>query len=108
MKYGSTEEEMLSYLQQCREELQNMEFSDEILQKLEQERKTAEENMKNLAARLSEKRRKVGKKFAERVKQELSFLNMPNIEFVAEPVSYTHLGRSGRRRGRNRRKRNRR
>ena len=94
MKYGSTEEEMLSYLQQCREELQNMEFSDEILQKLEQERKTAEENMKNLAARLSEKRRKVGKKFAERVKQELSFLNMPNIEFVAEqkPCDYTSLG----------------
>ncbi len=94
MKYGSTEEEMLSYLQQCREELQNMEFSDEILQKLEEERKTAEENMKTLASRLSEKRKKAGKEFADRVKKELSFLNMPNIEFTAEqkPCDYTSLG----------------
>ncbi len=52
MKYGSTEEEMLSYLEQCREELQTMEFSDEILQKLEQERKTAKTSMKKLASRL--------------------------------------------------------
>ncbi len=33
MKYGSTEEEMLPYLGNCRKELQTMEFSDEILQK---------------------------------------------------------------------------
>ncbi len=94
MKYGSTEEEMLSYLESCREELQNMEFSDELLEKLEQERHEAEMQMRELAARLSEKRRKAGREFAAKVKSELTFLNMPNIEFVVEQkhCEYNSLG----------------
>lgn len=94
MKYGSTEEEMLSYLENCREELQTMEFSDEILQKLEQERTETETRMQKLALRLSERRKKAGREFAAKVKAELTFLNMPNIQFVVEQkhCDYNSLG----------------
>ena len=94
MKYGSTEEEMLSYLENCREELQTMEFSDEILQKLEQERTETEARMQKLALCLSERRKKAGREFAAKVKAELTFLNMPNIQFVVEQkhCDYNSLG----------------
>ena len=94
MKYGCTEEEMLSYLENCREELQTMEFSDEILQKLEQERTETETRMQKLALRLSERRKKAGREFAAKVKAELTFLNMPNIQFVVEQkhCDYNSLG----------------
>ena len=44
--------------------------------------KTAKKEAEAAAAVLSEKRRATAKEFAEKVKAEMSFLNMPNVELV--------------------------
>ena len=84
LKYGETEEEMLSFLDRARAELSDIEFSDEkkelLLQQYEQKKKEAV----TLAKRLSAKRRAACESFSRRVRQELSELNMPGVVFTVE------------------------
>lgn len=84
LKYGETEEEMLSFLDRARAELSDIEFSDEkkelLLQQYEQKKKEAV----TLAKQLSAKRRAACESFSRRVRQELSELNMPGVVFAVE------------------------
>ena len=84
LKYGETEEEMLSFLDRARAELSDIEFSDEkkelLLQQYEQKKKEAV----TLAKQLSAKRRAACESFSRRVRQELSELNMPSVVFTVE------------------------
>lgn len=84
LKYGETEEEMLSFLDRARVELSDIEFSDEkkelLLQQYEQKKKEAV----TLAKQLSAKRRAACESFSRRVRQELSELNMPGVVFTVE------------------------
>ena len=84
LKYGETEEEMLSFLDRARAELSDIEFSDEkkelLLQQYEQKKKEAV----TLAKQLSAKRRAACENFSRRVRQELSELNMPGVVFTVE------------------------
>ncbi len=84
LKYGDTEEKMLAFLDQCRKELETIEFSDEEREKLEHEYEEEKKQAIALAKELSEKRKAASSSFAGQVKQELTFLNMPNVEFLAE------------------------
>ena len=80
-KYGSTVEEMLDYLDRCRKELDEIEFSDEKAAKLERElaaaRKTAVERGKALSA----VRQEAAEKLAQRIQLELTQLDMPKVRF---------------------------
>ncbi|MBQ2667120.1 MAG: DNA repair protein RecN [Clostridia bacterium] len=86
LKYGETEQQMLDYLDAAREELSEIEFSDEkrelLLEQYEEKKKEAV----SLAKQLSAKRRAACESFAKRVKTELSELNMPGMTFVVEQV----------------------
>ena len=81
-KYGESEEEILRYLENAKHELADLETlgSDrsEILEKLENDKTvllaTAEE--------LSMARKHTASEFEVKVKHELSFLDMPNVELV--------------------------
>lgn len=84
LKYGGTEEKMLSYLENCRAKLHDIQFSDEERERLEQRYEAEKAKCVSLAKELSQKRRKVSETFTKLVKQELAFLNMPGIEFVPE------------------------
>lgn len=84
LKYGDTEEKMLAFLENCREELHHIEFSDEEREKLEGEYEAEKKRAISLAKELSEGRKLAEKSFVEQVKRELAFLNMPGIEFLAE------------------------
>lgn len=81
-KYGETEEEMLSFLAGAEEELDNITFAEEKIEKLsaEYEKTLAETEAK--AAALSEKRAAAAKRLAAGVEEELRFLDMPNARFV--------------------------
>ena len=83
LKYGETEEEMLSFLDRARAELSDIEFSDEkkelLLQQYEQKKKEAV----TLAKQLSAKRRAACESFSRRVRQELSELNMPCLLYTS-------------------------
>lgn len=84
LKYGDSEEKMLSFLEQCQKELHSIEFSDEEREALEERYETEKQHAIELAKRLSNERKRSCKEFTELVKQELSFLNMPNVEFLSE------------------------
>lgn len=84
LKYGNSEEKMLDFLENCREELHHIEFSDEEREKLEGEYEEEKKRAISLAKELSEQRKRAAMVFVEKVKAELSFLNMPGIEFLTE------------------------
>lgn len=97
LKFGDSEEEMISYLNKAKDELNEIMFSDERIEKLKLELKSAEEQAAELAERLSQVRRKTAIKFEKQVKEELAFLDMPSIEFVVnqEPIELNENGADG-------------
>lgn len=87
LKFGNTEEEIILYLNKAKDELNDIIFSDERIEKLKLELKSAEEQAAELAERLSQVRRKTANKFEKQVKDELAFLDMPSIEFIVSQKS---------------------
>lgn len=84
LKYGETEEQMLQYLENCREELHKIEFADEEKERLGAEYEEEKGKAIALAKELSGKRAAAGERFSKQVKAELVFLNMPGVEFVSQ------------------------
>lgn len=83
-KYGETEEEVLAFLENAKEELENITFSDEKLLELKEKCVEKERAALSLARRLSETRKITAEDFSRKVCGELSFLDMPHIEFVVD------------------------
>ena len=78
-KYGSSVEEMLTYLERSREELDRIEYADDRLVQLA-EKCTAQERAAREAARaLTDKRRAAAKELEARISRELSELDMPKL-----------------------------
>lgn len=86
LKYGSTEKEMLSFLEHSREELRTIELSDERAQELSQEYEACKAEAIRLAKELSSSRRKAASELVSRVREELTFLDMPGVEFQVEQL----------------------
>ena len=81
-KYGGSEEEMLEFLSSAKEELERLLSFDENVSELKAKCLKAEKNAKALADKLTEIRLSTARDFEKRVKEEMSFLNMPNVELV--------------------------
>lgn len=81
-KYGETVAEVLLFLADCKEDLGNIEMSEEMLIKLKAEYEVTLQAATDLATRISEKRAAAFTVFEDRIKEELSYLNMPNVAFV--------------------------
>lgn len=82
IKYGSSEEDMLEYLDKARAELDKINSSDEELERLKNEEKIAFEKASALANKLSERRKKAGEELSQSICKELKFLDMPNVTFT--------------------------
>ena len=83
-KYGSTTEEMLLYLERCREELDSIELSGDRLARLEQQYEVVLAQALERAKGLSEARRRAGETLRERIEEELHQLDMPKVRFQVE------------------------
>jgi len=83
-KYGSSVEEMLDYLDRCRKELDDIEFSAEKVAKLEKELTSALKTAKVRGKELSDLRKEVAVRLAERIQSELTQLDMPKVRFQVE------------------------
>lgn len=97
-KYGSTVEEMLDYQDRCQRELDEIQFADDALARLEQDRAKALREAQKLAQALSQERKTAGKALEERIQQELAQLDMPKVRFRVDfaPVeSETGLSAEG-------------
>lgn len=83
-KYGSSEEELIEYMENAEKELEALLNYEEHFEKLSAEYSVAHDNAKALAKELSEKRKTVSDKFCKAVSEEMSFLDMPKATLAVE------------------------
>lgn len=83
-KYGSTEDEMLQYLEDAKSELDKISLSDEKLNEYTALYEETLSSVMKIAMELSQYRKNIAIDFAKKVCDELRFLDMPAIEFVVD------------------------
>lgn len=81
-KYGSTIKEMLDFLDKAKKELNALVMYDENREILIKECDKAYKEAEKLAKALSEKRKATSSEFADKVCEEMAFLDMPNVKLV--------------------------
>ena len=81
-KYGATEEEMLAYLDQCRQELDTIAYADDTIARLEKDRERAERAAQAAAQVLTETRQRAAGELEGRIQEELRQLDMPKVRFA--------------------------
>lgn len=96
-KYGETEEEMLSFLEKAKEELDGITNSDERLNELREMKQKLLETCEKNAEKLSGKRKKAAEKLSASIKEELSYLDMPHCRFEVSiiPCEMNEKGSDG-------------
>lgn len=83
-KYGETEEEMLSYLENIKEEYDSIAMSDELIEKLQNEYDELGDELFKRGCYLSDCRKQTAVTFENNVTDELQYLDMPGAEFLVE------------------------
>lgn len=83
-KYGETEEDMLNYLDDAVKQRDAMNASDDEIELLNREYDEAYDATIKAADILSCYRKSVAYAFEQQVKAELEYLDMPNVQFVAD------------------------
>ncbi len=83
-KYGETEDDMLNYLQDAVNQRDAINMSDDEIEYLNAEYDNAYDSVISAANTLSDYRKGIAKAFEERVKAELNYLDMPNVQFVVK------------------------
>lgn len=78
-KYGCDFNELLKLYEDSQKELESIEFSDEDLIRMSNEKDKLLHEVTEKAKRLSEHRKTVSEKFTQQVTDELKFLDMPNV-----------------------------
>ena len=83
-KYNRDENALIAYLAECREKLDNIQYSDERSEKLRKKLHEAAERCRAEAAQLSQIRHTAANVLEQRITQELRQLNMPAVRFAVE------------------------
>ena len=97
-KYGSTVDEMLEFLERSRQELEQIQYADDTIARLESQLSKALEQAKAAARKLSDARKAAAVTLQARIEDELSQLDMPKVRFMAdfaEKVGETGLDETG-------------
>ena len=94
VKYGNSEEEMLEFLSNAENELENISCSDERIAELSLMLDKSKVLLVEKAKKVTETRVAAAKKFEEAVCEILSYLNMPNVQFKVQigQGRYTKFG----------------
>ena len=83
-KYGATCTDILSYLEQAKTELDEIEFADDHLERLKKKLQKAEIEAWDSAKELRKSRQIGAKALSEQILNELSQLDMPRVQFSCE------------------------
>lgn len=81
-KYGATIEEIQAYGQRAADQLQEIQFSQEIIDDLVEQEKALLPQLAQAADELTSARHQAAREFLSRIKRELEFLNMPNVKLT--------------------------
>ena len=83
-KYGGSTEEMLAYLDRCRQELNKIQFSEDRMVQLDRELEKALDKTREQGKILSTQRKTAADRLAQRTQSELKELDMPKVRFQVE------------------------
>jgi len=83
-KYGATCEDILAYMERAKEELDEIEFADDHLEKLKKKLQKAETEAWSAADILTANRQEKAKALAEAICSELTQLDMPKVQFACQ------------------------
>lgn len=88
-KYGRDEEDLIPYLDECREKLDHIQYADERILKLNKELSAQKQLCSSAASALGKRRREAAKMLEKRIVSELRELNMPSVRFAVafEPIT---------------------
>ncbi len=94
VKYGVNEEAVLEYLDTCRQELRDIQLSDERIHDLTVRELQLRQELTTAAAVLTDKRMNAAKCFAARVQEQLVFLDMPHVTMMIDrqPIDFSRNG----------------
>ena len=93
-KYGVTCADILEYLKKAKQELDEIEFADDHMERLKKKLKKAEKEAWDAALALRENRKETAKKLSERILTELAQLDMPKVQFAC-PFTELELTANG-------------
>ena len=86
-KFSAVDEaELIQIYEESAQRLQEIEYSDEALERLHQKREALKKDCVAAAAALTKARKKAADTLAKRVERELKELSMPSVRFVTEIV----------------------
>ena len=88
-KYNRDEDGLISYLCECKEKLDNIQYADERSEKLRKKLHEAAERCRAEAANLSRIRHAAASVLEQRIMEELRQLNMPSVRFAVQFESLT-------------------
>lgn len=83
-KYGDSVDEMLEYLDRCRNELDEIQFSEDRVKKLENDLQSALKSAKQKGGALTSARKNSAEQLAQRIQSELTQLDMPKVRFQVQ------------------------
>ena len=83
-KYGATCADILEYLERVRQELDEIEFADDRIERLKGKLQKAEKEAWDAARSLRENRKAAAEKLSQRILAELAQLDMPRVRFSCE------------------------
>ena len=83
-KYGVTCSDILEYLEKAKQELDEIEFADDHLERLKKKLHKAEKTAWDAAFALRENRKQTAVSMSQRILTELAQLDMPRVQFSCE------------------------
>ena len=83
-KYGVTCADILEYLEKAKQELDEIEFADDHVERLKKKLKKAEQEAWDAALALRENRKVTGEGLSKRILTELAQLDMPKVQFACQ------------------------
>ena len=93
-KYGVTCADILAYLEKAKQELDEIEFADDHVERLKKKLKSAEKEAWDAAFALRANRKETAEKLSARILTELAQLDMPKVQFACQftELELTALG----------------
>lgn len=83
-KYGTACEDILQYLERAKQELDEIEFNDDHIERLRGKLQKAEIAAWEAATALRQSRKKAAELLSERILKELAQLDMPRVQFACQ------------------------
>ncbi len=83
-KYNMESDELVDYLAKCKSELAEISDADDTIETLTAEKYELAERVKAMAEKISEKRKAASARLSDEIREQLKFLDMPNVRIIFE------------------------